>query len=128
LRPAILSYLGNLGAQRDWGFTGDYVEAMWLMLQQQKPDDYVIATGEAHSVRDFVELAFAAAGLDWRLHVRRADYESDFQCPRLRTPRYGYHRLRQRRDTPNAAEPDLPEPRFHEQNPQCFDRPNFICL
>jgi GDPmannose 4,6-dehydratase len=62
-------YLGNLEAQRDWGFTGDYVEAMWLMLQQEKPDDYVIATGEAHSVRDFVELAFAAAGLDWRLHV-----------------------------------------------------------
>jgi GDPmannose 4,6-dehydratase len=62
-------YLGNLEAQRDWGFTGDYVEAMWLMLRQEKPDDYVIATGEAHSVRDFVELAFAAAGLDWRLHV-----------------------------------------------------------
>ncbi len=59
-------YLGNLDAQRDWGFTGDYVEAMWLMLQQQKPDDYVIATGEAHSVRDFVELAFETAGLDWR--------------------------------------------------------------
>jgi GDPmannose 4,6-dehydratase len=62
-------YLGNLEAKRDWGFTGDYVEAMWLMLQQQKPDDYIIATGEAHSVREFVELAFAAAGLDWRRHV-----------------------------------------------------------
>ena len=62
-------YLGNLDAKRDWGFTGDYIEAMWLMLQKQKPDDYVIATGEAHSVRDFVELAFAAAGLDWRRHV-----------------------------------------------------------
>jgi len=62
-------YLGNLEAKRDWGFTGDYVEAMWLMLQQQQPDDYVIATGEAHSVRDLVELAFAAAGLDWRRHV-----------------------------------------------------------
>jgi GDPmannose 4,6-dehydratase len=62
-------YLGNLEAKRDWGFTGDYVEAMWLMLQQDKPDDYVIATAEAHSVRDFVELAFAAAGLDWRRHV-----------------------------------------------------------
>lgn len=61
--------LGNLEAKRDWGFTGDYVEAMWLMLQQQKPDDYIIATGEAHSVREFVELAFAAAGLDWRRHV-----------------------------------------------------------
>ena len=62
-------YLGNLEAKRDWGFTGDYVEAMWLMLQQRKPDDYIIATGEAHSVHEFVELAFAAAGLDWRHHV-----------------------------------------------------------
>jgi GDPmannose 4,6-dehydratase len=62
-------YLGNLDAKRDWGFAGDYVEAMWLMLQQEKPDDYVIATGEAHSVRDLVEMAFAAAGLDWRQHV-----------------------------------------------------------
>lgn len=62
-------YLGNLEAKRDWGFTGDYVEAMWLMLQQQKPDDYVIATGEAHSVRELVELAFATARLDWRRHV-----------------------------------------------------------
>jgi GDPmannose 4,6-dehydratase len=62
-------YLGNLEAQRDWGFTGEYVEAMWLMLQQQNPDDYVIATGDAHSVREVVELAFAAAGLDWRQHV-----------------------------------------------------------
>ena len=63
-------YLGNLEAERDWGFTGDYVEAMWLMLQQQNPDDYVIATGKAHCVRDLVELAFAAAGLDWRRHVK----------------------------------------------------------
>jgi GDPmannose 4,6-dehydratase len=62
-------YLGNLEAQRDWGFTGDYVEAMWLMLQQEKPDDYVIATGQAHSVRDLVELAFAAAGLEWQSYV-----------------------------------------------------------
>ena len=62
-------YLGNLDARRDWGFAGDYVEAMWLMLQQDKPDDYVVATGEAHSVRELVELAFAAAGLDWRRHV-----------------------------------------------------------
>jgi GDPmannose 4,6-dehydratase len=62
-------YLGNLEAERDWGFAGDYVEAMWLMLQQQKPDDYVIATGKAHCVRNLVEVAFAAAGLDWRRHV-----------------------------------------------------------
>jgi len=62
-------YLGNLEARRDWGFAGDYVEAMWLMLQQQRPGDYVIATGEAHSVREFAELAFAEAGLDWQRHV-----------------------------------------------------------
>jgi len=57
-------YLGNLNAQRDWGFAGDYVEAMWLMLQQDKPDDYVVATGETHSVREFTELAFKEAGID----------------------------------------------------------------
>ena len=62
-------YLGNLEAKRDWGFAGDYVEAMWLMLQQDKPDDYVIATGETHSVREFCEVAFAHVGLDWRKHV-----------------------------------------------------------
>jgi GDPmannose 4,6-dehydratase len=60
-------YLGNLNAKRDWGFAGDYVEAMWLILQQDKPDDYVIATGETHSVREFTELAFKEAGinLEW---------------------------------------------------------------
>jgi len=57
-------YLGNLGAKRDWGYAGDYVEAMWLMLQQDKPDDYVIATGETHSVREFVNLAFSHAGIE----------------------------------------------------------------
>jgi GDPmannose 4,6-dehydratase len=62
-------YLGNLEARRDWGFAGDYVEAMWAMLQQDQPDDYVIGTGESHSVRDFVEAAFSHAGLDWRRHV-----------------------------------------------------------
>lgn len=56
-------YLGNLGAQRDWGYARDYVEAMWLMLQQPQPDDYVVATGEAHTVREFVERAFASAGI-----------------------------------------------------------------
>jgi GDPmannose 4,6-dehydratase len=61
--------LGNLEARRDWGFAGDYVEAMWLMMQQEKPDDYVIATGESHSVRDFLELAFARLELDWNKHV-----------------------------------------------------------
>ena len=59
-------YLGNLDARRDWGFAPDYVRAMWLMLQQDSPDDYVIGTGEAHSVREFVELAFEYAGLDWK--------------------------------------------------------------
>jgi len=61
--------LGNLDAKRDWGFAGDYVRAMWLMLQQAEPGDYVVATGEAHSVREFVELAFSRAGLDWEKHV-----------------------------------------------------------
>jgi len=61
--------LGNLDAKRDWGFAGDYVRAMWLMLQQEAPDDYVIATGESHSVRDLVEVAFSHAGLDWQKHV-----------------------------------------------------------
>jgi GDPmannose 4,6-dehydratase len=61
--------LGNLEAKRDWGFSGDYVLAMWLMLQQDKPDDYVIATGEAHSVREFAELAFAHLGLNWKDYV-----------------------------------------------------------
>lgn len=63
-------HLGNLEARRDWGFAGDYAEAMWLMLQQNEPDDYVIGTGEAHSVRDFCELAFTEVGLDWQNHVR----------------------------------------------------------
>jgi GDPmannose 4,6-dehydratase len=62
--------LGNLDAQRDWGFAGDYVRAMWLMLQQPEPDDYVIATGATHSVQEFAELAFAHVGLDWRECVR----------------------------------------------------------
>jgi GDPmannose 4,6-dehydratase len=62
-------YLGNLDAKRDWGYAKEYVEAMWLMLQQPTPDDYVIATGETHSVREFVELAFAHVGLDWRQYV-----------------------------------------------------------
>src|SRR5258706_4494990 len=61
--------LGNLDAQRDWGFAGDYVRAMWLMLQQDEPDDYVIATGETHAVREFLELAFSRVGLDYRDYV-----------------------------------------------------------
>ncbi|MGP8058413.1 MAG: GDP-mannose 4,6-dehydratase [Acidimicrobiales bacterium] len=61
--------LGNLESQRDWGYAADYVRAMWLMLQQDKPDDFVVATGETHSVRELCELAFAAAGLDWEQHV-----------------------------------------------------------
>jgi GDPmannose 4,6-dehydratase len=61
--------LGNLEARRDWGFAGDYVEAMWLMLQQEKPQDYVVGTGETHSVRELVELAFSHAGLDYRKYV-----------------------------------------------------------
>jgi GDPmannose 4,6-dehydratase len=66
-------YLGNLDAERDWGYAPEYVEAMWLMLQQPEPDDYVIATGEKHSVREFVESAFGMAGLNWRDHVEVDD-------------------------------------------------------
>ena len=67
LQPML--YLGNIDARRDWGFAKDYVEAMWLMLQQDEPDDYVIATGETHSVREFLELAFGHVGLDWEQRV-----------------------------------------------------------
>src|SRR5215831_8131679 len=63
--------LGNLAARRDWGFAGDYVRAMWMMLQQDRADDYVIATGESHSVRELVEVAFGHAGLDWTKYVRQ---------------------------------------------------------
>ena len=62
--------LGNLNSARDWGFAGDYVEAMWLMLNQDKPEDFVIATGETHTVREFAELAFSYLGLDWRDYVQ----------------------------------------------------------
>ncbi len=62
--------LGNLEAKRDWGFAGDYVRAMWLMLQQEKPGDYVIATGETHSVKDFCQVAFSHVGLDYKKYVR----------------------------------------------------------
>jgi GDPmannose 4,6-dehydratase len=62
--------LGNLDARRDWGFAGDYVEAMWLMLQQPEPQDYVVGTGQAHSVRELVEAAFGHVGLDWKKYVK----------------------------------------------------------
>ncbi|MBA3392070.1 MAG: GDP-mannose 4,6-dehydratase, partial [Deltaproteobacteria bacterium] len=62
-------FLGNLDAKRDWGFAGDYVEAMWLMLQQDKPDDFVIATGESYSVRDVLDISFGALGLEWKSYV-----------------------------------------------------------
>jgi len=67
LQPKL--YLGNLDAKRDWGFAGDYVEMMWMMLQQDEPDDYVVATGETHSVREFCEATFAALDLDWKQYV-----------------------------------------------------------
>ena len=63
-------FLGNLDAKRDWGYAGDYVEAMWLMLQQPQPNDYVVATGETHTVREFLDAAFGHVGLDWRRHVK----------------------------------------------------------
>ena len=63
--------LGNLDSKRDWGFAGDYVEAMWLMLQQEKPDNYIVSTGETHSIRDFLDLAFKHVGIDdWSKYVK----------------------------------------------------------
>jgi GDPmannose 4,6-dehydratase len=62
-------YLGNLDAKRDWGYARDFIEAMWMMLQQPVPDDYIVATGESHSVRDFLDLAGACCGVDWKQHV-----------------------------------------------------------
>jgi GDPmannose 4,6-dehydratase len=70
--------LGNLDARRDWGFAGDYVEAMWLMLQQERPDDFVVSTGETHSVREFLELTFARLGLDPARHV---EFDPRFMRP-----------------------------------------------
>ena len=61
--------LGNLNAKRDWGYAGDYVRAMWLMLQQPKPEDFIVATGESHAVREFAEIAFRYVNLDWKKHV-----------------------------------------------------------
>lgn len=99
-------YLGNLEARRDWGFAGDYVEAMWLMLQQDEPDDYVIATGESHTVQEFLEVAFGELGLDPDRHVKidpryfrptEADVlEGDAAKARERLgwrPRVGFHEL-----------------------------------
>ena len=71
-------FLGNLDAKRDWGYAKDYVEMMWLMLQQDEPDDYVVATGEMHSVREFVEATFAELGLDWEEHV---SYDERYERP-----------------------------------------------
>jgi len=78
-------YLGNLEARRDWGYAGDYVEAMWMILQQPEPSDYVIATGESHSVREFLELAGSYCGVDWQKHVKEdpryfRPTEVDFLC------------------------------------------------
>ena len=73
-------HLGNLDSRRDWGYAKDYVEAMWLMLQQDQPDDYIIATGETHSIRDLLDLAFRHVGLHWKDHVvTDADYYAP--CP-----------------------------------------------
>ena len=62
-------YLGNLDSARDWGYAGDFVDAMWMMLQQPEPDDYVVATGESHTVREFLNVAGERCGLDWKRHV-----------------------------------------------------------
>ena len=85
--------IGNLDARRDWGFAGDYVEAMWRMLQQPAADDYVVATGESHSVRELLETAFAVVGLDWQSHVR--------QDPALLRPAEVEHLVE-----PGAIDPD----------------------
>jgi GDPmannose 4,6-dehydratase len=72
--------MGNIEAKRDWGFAGDYVEGMWLMLQHDKPDDFVLATGEMHSVREFLEEAFSSVNLDWKefvTHDNRFDRPSE---------------------------------------------------
>jgi GDPmannose 4,6-dehydratase len=71
-------YLGNITAKRDWGYAKEYVEMMWLMLQQDKPDDYVVATNETHSVQEFCEVAFGLLGLDWQKHVR---HDSRYERP-----------------------------------------------
>ena len=99
-------YLGNLDSRRDWGYAPEYVEAMWRILQQDEPDDYVIGTGESHSVREFVEEAFAYAGLDWQEHVEidsryfRPTDVSDLRADARKarrvlewTPRVGFHEL-----------------------------------
>ena len=90
-------YLGNLDAKRDWGFAGDYVRAMWLMLQQDKPDDYVIATGEAHSVRDFLHVAGERLKLDWEKYVeidpryfRPTEVDYLMGSPRKAIDRFGW--------------------------------------
>jgi len=91
--------LGNLDAQRDWGYAADYVRAMWLMLQQDTPGDYVVATGETHPVRELCQLAFAAAGLDWEQHVvvderflRPAEVDLLVGDPSLAEKGLGWHR------------------------------------
>ena len=77
--------MGNIGACRDWGFAGDYVEGMWRMLQHDKPDDFVLATGEMHSVKDFLEAAFSSVGLNWRDHVVHDErYERPSEVEQLR--------------------------------------------
>jgi hypothetical protein len=88
-------FLGNLDAKRDWGFAGDYVEAMWLMLQQERPQDYVIATGETHSVREFLDEVFGSSDLDWKQYV-----EVD---PALLPPRRGRPAARRREQGPQGA-------------------------
>ncbi len=81
-------HLGNLETQRDWGFAGDYVHAMWLMMQKDEPEDYVVATGKSHSVRDFCEVAFAHLGLNYRDHVREdaASYRPSEPAPLVGSP------------------------------------------
>jgi GDPmannose 4,6-dehydratase len=90
-------YLGNLDAYRDWGYAPEYVEAMWLMLQQETPQDYVVGTGECHSVREFLEIAFSHVNLDWRryveidpLYYRPAEVENLRADPRRAAEQLGW--------------------------------------
>ena len=112
-------FLGNLDAKRDWGFAGDYVEAMWLMLQQDEPDDFVIATGETRSVREFVEEVFALLDLDWQ-RVRRSG-------PALFPPRRGRsavgRRFQGRAETRLEAEGRLPATRQDDGRSRLAHRP-----
>ena len=98
-------YLGNLDAKRDWGYAKEYVEAMWLMLQQDQPDDYVVATNETHSIREFLDAAFGHAGLDWRKHV---EIDPRYYRPAEVDLLIGDSSARRKRSLAGSPKPNLP--------------------